>query len=216
MSSLLPVTLDPVRYDAKPSGREIGAITRRLQASGPVAVTGEELAQAIADGRTWCGGCFEPSQRRWGRFIGQRIFAFDVDNDAIVTGEDGKPLKDEHNHVVKRDLHKGEKGFLDPWDALARFRDLFGTDPLVMYPSFHFEQVADLSSYPTRCKYRLLFDAGESVKTEARAKDVLTKLLRCFPEADQGCSNANRLFFGSCGKAVLFREGRPYYAKRAR
>lgn len=208
------VTLDTVAYREKPQNREIAAITRRLQASGPVEVSPEELGVAIANGQTWCGGCFEPSSHEWGRFVSQRLFAFDIDNDVVVRDANGKPMKDANGHILKRDLVRGEEGFLDPWDALARWRSLFGGDPLIMYPTFSFEQTVDLSEYPTKTKYRLVFDAGEAVTSEARSKDVLTKLLRAFPEADPSCTNANRLFFASRGKCVVFAKGGPLYVKR--
>lgn len=215
MSESLLVTIDRVAYAEKPAKGEIAAITRRLQAAGPVEVAPEELAEAVANGHTWCGGCYKPSRRGWGEFIGQQLFAFDVDNDIEVVGPDGRKVRDAEGHVVKRDLRRGEEGFLDPWAALDRFRSLFGGDPLLMYPSFSFEQPSDLTQYPEKCKFRLAFDAGAMVDSEERAKDVLAKLLRAFPEADPKCVNANRLFFGSCGKAVLFTEGGPLYVQRA-
>lgn len=215
MSSRFIVTIDRVAYSSKPRKRDIGAITRRMQASGPVEVTPEELADAIANGHTWCGGCFEPSPSKWGDFIGQRITALDFDNDVVVLGADGKPLKDAEGHNVKRDLQPGEEGYLYHWDALARWREVFDADPLLMYPSFSYEQVADLSQPPTRCKYRIVFDLGAVVTSEQAAEAAIKKLLRLFPEADQSCKNANRLFFGSCGKAVAFREEGVYFAKRA-
>lgn len=214
MSSRFPVTIDRVAYSSKPQGAEIGLITRRLQASGPVEVSPEELAEAIAGGHTWCGGCYEPSPRKWGRFIGQRIAALDFDNDVVVLGPDGKPLKDAEGHVVKRDLRPDEEGYLDSWDALARWRSTIGEMPLIMYPSFSFAQVADLSEPPTKNKYRLVFDLGEGVTNEARAKTLLTRLLGVFPEADTACTNANRLYFGGRGKAVVFSEGGPVYVRR--
>ena len=141
--SRLLVTIDRVAYASKPHNAEIGRITRRLQASGPVEASPEELAEAIASGRTWCGGCYEPSSRGWGAFIGQRIAALDFDNDVVVLGPDGKPLKDAEGHVVKRDLRPGEEGYLDSWAALDRWRSTIGETPLIMYPSFSFEQVND-------------------------------------------------------------------------
>lgn len=215
MSSSFLVTVDRVGYSSKPSKGEVARITNRLKASGPVEVSPIELAEAIANGHTWVGGCFEPSRGGWGPFVSQRLFALDFDNDTEVLGPDGKPLKDEQGHVIKRDLHSGEEGFLDPWAALDRWRSIFDGDPLLMYPSFSFEQVCDLSQPPTKTKYRLVFDVGEAVTIHERAKDVLKKALRLFPEADKSCSNSNRLFFGSCGKVAVWSEGGVVYVKRA-
>lgn len=195
------VMLDAVGYDRKPKG-EVGSITRRMQAAGPVDVTGYELARAIESGRTWCGGCYAPARGKWGAFQSMRLFALDVDNDTPALGEDGKPLKDGTGHVMKRQLKPGETGYLDPWDALDRAREQVG-EPLIIYPTFSFEQVADLSQPPTRCKYRLVFDVEEPIADEAKARGVLRMLLNVFPEADRACKNANRLLFGTRGPCAL-------------
>lgn len=195
------VTLDTRQYQTKPKGAEIAKITRRLQLAGGAEIDPRDLTKAIAHGMTFCGGCYEPSKRGWGAFVGQQLFPLDIDN-----------------HEGKRDLQEGDKGYLGPWEALRRWRSLFGCYPLIMYPSFSFEQVPDLSKPPTKTKFRLVFDAGELIESEARARDILCKLLRAFPEADPACKNPNRLFFGASSKAVCFtscENGGAYYARRA-
>lgn len=186
------VQLDPTPHAVKPEGAEIGAITRRLQQAGPSLVSFEELRDAILAGATWCGGCFEPHAGGWGPFVSQQIFALDFDNDAEYRRKDGSK--------GKRPLLPDERGYLEPTDALARCKEL-GIAPMMLYVTFH------ATVEPWYPRYRIVFDAGELVTDEARASDVLKTLLAAFPEADQKCSNVNRLFFGGV-EAFDLRAGR--------
>ena len=175
------VQLDPTPHASKPVGAEIGAITRRLQQAGPMLVTFGELRDAILAGATWCGGCFEACVGSWGPFVSQQLFALDVDNDASYVRRDGTR--------GKRPLLPDEDGYLDPIEALDRCKEL-GLAPMMLY--FTHSATVD----PWWPRYRLVFDVGEPVVEEARAREVLGKLLSIYPEADQACSNLNRLFFG--------------------
>lgn len=176
-----PVLLDRTPHAAKPEGREIGAITRRLQQAGPTLVTFDVLREAILAGATWCGGLYESCHGGWGDFRGQRLFGLDIDNDAEYQRRDGSR--------GKRPLQPDEVGYLEPTDALVRCRKL-GIEPMMLY--FTFSATTD----PWRPKYRIVFDAGELVPTEGEARSVIRALLDAFPEADQRCCNCNRLFFG--------------------
>ena len=101
---VIRVTLDPVGYSSKPSGKDMGAITRRMQAAGPTNITAAEFVEHVRAGKTWCAGTFKPNAFKWGAFLGQQLFAVDVDNKT----KDG------------RQLHEGDAGFLHPLDALDR------------------------------------------------------------------------------------------------
>lgn len=143
---------------------DVAAITRRLQAAGPETVTFEDLAATIEAGGTICCGCYQPSARGWGEFVGMQLLALDFDN----------PLE------------------LSPEAALRRCEELH-LEPLLFY--FTLSMTA---SYP---KYRIIFDMGEFVTDAEAAHTALRELLGVFSEADQQCSNLNRLFFG--GSKVL-------------
>ena len=78
---------------------------------------------------------------------------------------------------------------LEPLDALERCYQMH-LQPLFCY--FTFSATVD----PWNPKFRLVFDAGEIIADEATAHEYLQTLLFLFPEADQSCSNLNRLFFG--------------------
>lgn len=173
MPYTLRLTLDSVEFPRKPVA-QAGAITRRMQQSGASSVTVGEFASAIGRGCTWCGGCFEPSVRGWGAFLGLRVFALDFDNKDPERGE----------------LHDGEHGFMSPAQALSRCEPL-GLEPLLWYETF--------SSRPGHVRFRLVFDFCDVVSDTGEAGELISALLGFFPEADQQCRNANRLFYGAPG-----------------
>jgi hypothetical protein len=212
------LTIDFTSYDHKPQGKEIAAITRRLQAAGPTELDAEALALAIAHGCTWCGGCFEPdASAKFGasRFLGLRVYALDFDNDTEALDEGGNPVRDAAGHVVKRPLMPYEAHYCDPWDAAYRFRDTFGTWPLVLYPSMSFKfdgTVRGRFTPEARMKFRLVYDLGRTVTDDGAASKTIARVLWAFPEADQKCQNLNRLFFGASGKCVWYdRDGGAHY-----
>lgn len=174
---LIPVTFDNVCYKEKPSAY-IGGITRRMQAGGSRLVTPAQFCEAVRRGRTFVCGCYEPNPRDWGKFLGQRLFAVDFDNKA-----GGVQLKE------------GDAGFLGMVEALERCYEN-GVPPLALYMTMS-------AKCPDVERYRIVFDYGEVVETEAEAREVYEKvLLELFPEADSQCKNPNRLFFGSNGEVI--------------
>lgn len=162
----ITVMLDTVCFKAKPGNPGLAGITRRLQASGPVTVTTEEFAAAIARGQSWVGGCYQPNAKRlgWGTLKGRQVFALDFD---------GKPT------------------YLDPLDALERCIRL-GHKPLMLYPTF-----SHTLEHP---RFRIVFALDRKHSSVDIAARYSRLLLRDFPEADQKCGNANRIFLGSGGK----------------
>lgn len=210
MAERMTVTLDSAAFDHKPEGREIGAITRRMQAAGPSELTHAEFAQAVARGHTWCGGTYTPRRGGWGEFLGLQVGALDFDNDTEVIGADGRK--------VKRPLLPNEAGYLDPWQAFARFAGAFGGmyAALILYPSFSFRfggKLADLEAPATRMKHRLVYVLEEPISDEGRAKGLLAGMLRAFPEADRAARNVNRLYFGGLRSVLIDREGARYYGR---
>lgn len=175
------IQLDPTPHSSKPEGVEIGSITRRLQQTGPSLVTFEELSDAILAGATWCGGCFEPRVGGWGSFVSQQIFALDIDNATEYLRRDGTK--------GKRPLLPDEVGYLAPAEALARCGEL-GLQPMLAHYTMHHDPARNV-------RYRIIFDAGEPVTSVAEAEAIISTLLVGFPEGDQKCRNANRLYFGA-------------------
>ena len=171
-----PVMLDGTAYDHKPTGGSIGAITRRLQRSGPTQVTAAELAHAIRQGRTWMAGTFAPSGKGWGAFQGLRLLAFDVDN------AEGK-----------RQLTPGDAGFAWPEDIRQRLVSL-GFEPILCHSTAH--------ATKDKVRFRTVLDVGEIVTDETEAKELIRLVLARFPECDQSCRNLSRLSFGAAGCGI--------------
>lgn len=184
------LTLDGVSYSAKPTPKDATAITRRMQGAGATECDAATFCEHVKQGRTWVGGCYEPKQGSWGEFVGQQVFALDFDNSTEVI-VNGQPVKDADGRKVKRALRPGEDGYLDPADALGRCERL-GLAPMCLY----FTLGAKCPDWP---KYRLVFDMGDMLDRET-AQAVIRPLLIAFPEADQRCSNLNRLFYGGNGE----------------
>ena len=178
-----PVMLDGTAYDHKPEGFEIGSITRRLQAAGPTEVTAQELAEAIRQGRTWTAGTFAPSASGWGAFQGVRLWALDIDN------AEGR-----------RQLTPNDSSFVWPETIRQRLVSL-GFAPMLCHSTAHATAEA--------VRFRTVFDLRERITDEAEAREVITLILKRFPECDQACRNLNRLSFGAAGCGLY-----PYYTGR--
>ena len=87
MIEKIKVHIDPRRYDAKPSGKEIGGIKSRLQKNtSPSVVTLEELVQKIETGHSISPGIMDGmSAKDWKE---QQVFLVDIDNE-----DEGKMLQ---------------------------------------------------------------------------------------------------------------------------
>lgn len=184
------VTLDSVSYAGKPVASEIGRVTNRLKAAMPTELDPATFCEYVRRGVTWVGATYEPSGEGWGRFLGQQIFALDFDNDSQYLSRYDPSGKTR----LKRPLYDDEVGFLPEAEALMRCKEL-GLVPMCSYRTFHDgERNGKLWN-----RYRIVFDMGEPITDESEAGEIIAALLRAFPEADQKCSNVNRLFFGSNG-----------------
>lgn len=173
MTERYPVMLDSVGHDRKPEGREIGSITRRMQRSGPAEVTMAELSQAIRQGHTWMCGTFEPSATGWGRFLGLRLWALDIDN-----------------HRDGAQLTPDDAGFVWPEGIRQRIVSL-GFRPMLCHSTAR--------ATKARVRFRTVLDLGETVTNADEAKEIVLLTLKRFPECDQMCRNLNRLSFGATG-----------------
>lgn len=78
---------------------------------------------------------------------------------------------------------------LEPIDALERCCKMH-LPPAMIYFTF------TATTEPWNPKYRLVFDNGEVITDEEKAREFLLNLLKLFPEADKACKNINRLFYG--------------------
>lgn len=182
------ITLDDVRYTSKPDRAEFGRLMNRFKKAKPREVSKYELLEHIAAGKSFIGGAFTDgldTLQSW------RLAALDFDNDAKVLDADGKPLKDESGHVVKRPLLPNEDGFISPFEALERCESL-GISPFVIYKT--------LNCSKENPRFRVVFDVtedGEGIADQETAQAVILALMDAFPEADTQCKNPNRIYCGT-------------------
>ena len=173
------IMLDDSPFTRKPLPYEIAQITKRLKASAPVDISRETFRSKVEAGCTWVGGCYPQGDLK-DAFIGQQVFAVDIDNQGNG----------------KRQLQENEEGYLHPLEAIRRAISL-DLDPMLLYFTF------SASLNPEWYRYRIVFDAGGPVDG-GTARELITALLNVYPEADQSCKNSNRLFFGAkAGSAAI-------------
>ena len=94
MTTKIKGHIDPMGYDKKPSGKEIGGIKSRLQKNAsPSLVTLEELVQKIATGHSISPGIMSGmSSKDWTE---QQLFLVDIDNEEdepILRMKDAKAI----------------------------------------------------------------------------------------------------------------------------
>jgi hypothetical protein len=174
-----------MEYQRKPNEREVAGITRRLQAAGPTELSLGEFCEVVRKGRTWVGGTFTQSGSGWGEFVGQRLFALDIDNATDYPRKDGSR--------GKRPLRRDESGHLSAREALERCERL-DLAVVCLYET--------LGSTDECERFRIVVDAGETIVDQDEAREIIAWLLGEFPEADKSCKNPNRLFYGSTGKVL--------------
>lgn len=176
------VTLDTEAYKTKPDTSEAGRITARMKSAHPTELDEASFCEHVRQGKTWVGATYQPRGSGWGLFVGQQVFALDIDNATEYARKDGGR--------GKRPLLADEEGHLSPTEALARCEAL-GLVPLCTYATMH--------DRPENRRFRLVFVMPEPVADEGEARGIIAALLRAFPEADPSCKNPNRLFYGSNG-----------------
>lgn len=151
------VTFDPTSQRLKPSKREFGAITNRMNVL--TGVTINEFSTLVGSDHqyTWCGGTFDGivNNSNW---VSQQIFGLDFDNDTITVEEVYKILA-EYNII-----------------------------PQVWYST--------LSSSEKHKKFRVILFLDIPITNSDIHKQITLGLCAMFPDSDQSCKNAGRLFLG--------------------
>lgn len=151
------VTFDPTSQRLKPSKREFGAITNRMNVL--TGVTINEFSTLVGSDHqyTWCGGTFvgRVNNSNW---VSQQVYGLDFDNDTITVEEVYKILA-EYNII-----------------------------PQVWYST--------LSSSEKHKKFRVILFLDIPITNSDIHKQITLGLCAMFPDSDQSCINASRLFLG--------------------
>ena len=183
--------LDGMTFREKPTNPETGGVKNRLRNAEPITVTVEQLAQAIERGQTFVpgvlrGGC---SAQHWQR---QQIFAVDADN--TVTPPKPQPKR----------RATPEEGALTPEEAL-QICSAFHLRPALAYWSFSDQHDAPDPWF----RFRLVFAFDREITDKAERDKIAEWLIEIFggkPAIDEGCKNADRLFYGSRPGSVFHAE----------
>ena len=181
------LTVDDVAYTAKPDRAEFARLMNRMKAAKPREVSNQEFLQYVASGKSIIGGAYENDLQT---LVSWELGFLDFDNDTKVLDADGKPMRDENGHELKRPLCPGEEGFISPFEALERCESL-GIAPFAMYKTLNCSQ--------DNMRFRLVFRLDEPTTDAETAQTVMLTLHDFFPEADKKCTNPNRIYCGTTG-----------------
>lgn len=151
------VTFDPTSQRLKPSKREFGAITNRMNVLTGVTINEFSTLVGSEHQYTWCGGTFDGivNNSNW---VSQEVFGLDFDNDTITVEEVYKIFA-EYNII-----------------------------PQVWYST--------LSSSEKHKKFRVILFLDIPITNSDIHKQITLGLCAMFPDSDQSCKNAGRLFLG--------------------
>ncbi|MBQ6267134.1 MAG: PriCT-2 domain-containing protein [Oscillospiraceae bacterium] len=176
------IMLDGMIFPEKPTQEQAKAITTRFRTAQPQTVTVEQLAQAIERGQTLICGVLQGGKKaeNWQR---QQLFAVDFDN--TVTPPKPQPKR----------RATPEEGALTPEDAL-QICSQFQIRPALAYWSF-----SDQHDAPEPWqRFRLIFALDREITDRAEHEKIARWLIEIFggkPAIDEGCTNKDRLFYGS-------------------
>ena len=181
------IMLDGMIFPAKPTKPQVEGITKRFKTAEPVTVTVEQLAQAIERGQTLICGVLRGGKaaKYWQR---QQLFAVDFDNTVTPPKRRATP----------------EEGALTPEDAL-QLCSQYQIRPALAYWSF-----SDQHDAPEPWqRFRLIFALDREITDGAEHEKIARWLIGIFggkPAIDEGCTNKDRLFYGSRPGSVFLVE----------
>ncbi|MCD8106858.1 MAG: phage/plasmid primase, P4 family [Oscillospiraceae bacterium] len=166
--------VDNVKFRVKPTGQEIGGIKSRFTKSASIKeVTAKQLAAALTAGKTVQPGItpFSEESRKSG----------------------AKGTKDEDfskQTVFMNDIDNKRTDV--PIETPAHVAELlaqYGLKPAFMYETFN--------STAALQRFRIALIADEDFTDRAERDRVQAALIVAFPQSDQSCINADRIFFGT-------------------
>jgi len=166
--------VDNVKFKIKPTGQEIGGIKSRFTRSASIKdISTKQLAAALTAGRTVQPGItpFSEESRKNG----------------------AKGTKDEdfsRQIVFMSDIDNKRADLLAETPAhIAELLAQYGLKPAFMYETF--SSTAELQ------RFRIALVADEDFTDRAERDRVQAALIAAFPQSDQTCINADRIFFGT-------------------
>lgn len=161
-------------YETKPPKSDAGRITHEIMREDRCyTISLERLAVAISKGFCILPGICE-GKRTPGTWQAQQLWFVDIDNDPAAIERTGAPLC----------IVDGVERCFQYGLPLVLSYESFSSDPDPMAPD-------------EKHRYRLVFALDEPITDKAKAEQYGRMLLSVFPEADQTCTELNRLFYGT-------------------
>lgn len=173
--------IDPVPYQQKPSGYEIGSIKSRLgndRNAQAMEYTIDTILDATSRGHTVCLADVDTSQgnHRADGFQSQQLYYVDIDNSKETVNK-------EHIRLTQ------EEGYLSFEKAMQKCQEN-NINVLYSYDSFSYQQDFE--------RFRLAVLLPEPVTSIQEHEQVVRGLASVFGQAaDQKCFNGDRIFFGT-------------------
>ena len=189
-SPLVELMLHPKKFKRKPQGREIGSIKTAMER---IEVTLADLAEAVANGQTFCPGVLEGGCKN-AHWKSQQVFALDFDN------KENDPLALQHFRSKCDRLNIMPSLIYSTFsstDDTPKFRALFlCQSPVTQKERSKAVMNALLNVFPEAdqsCKDsgRLFFGGTKILYQDNSAVLFLDRLLTSFEESDNSTEKAN-------------------------
>lgn len=175
------VSIDPVAYQQKPEGYEIGNIKNRLgndRNAQPQEYTIGQILNATNDGHTVCLADVDTSQGKHNAdgFRSQQLYYIDIDNSKETVNK-------EHIRLTE------QEGYLTFEQAMQKCQEN-NINVLYSYDSFSYQQDFE--------RFRLAVLLPEPVTSIQEHEKIVKGLTSVFGQAaDQKCFNGDRIFFAT-------------------
>jgi phage/plasmid-associated DNA primase len=141
----------------------------------------EDVITHVKAGHALCAGLLGGARRLKENIIGSEWLLLDIDNSAMLLGEDGKPVKDENGKSIKIYRHQ-----LTLNEAIAH--------PFIQqYCSLIYTTASHSSDWN---KFRLIFLLPYYVEGVEVIEEMVKAVMGVFPH-DPSCKDASRVFYGS-------------------
>ena len=116
---------------------------------------------------------------------------------AVLNGTKASDWQEQQLFMVDIDNHNKEVELLSIDKAIAICRDNG------VFPAFYYYTFSHSEDLP---KFRLGFIMDEVIREESKRRVIINTLVGLFEQADKGCCNADRMFFGTNSKVVVIDE----------
>lgn len=177
MDKLVKVHIDRQEYIEKPTGFEIGLISKRITRTKSM-VYAKELAEDIGIlGKSVLLGIMkEGLERKKTNFESQQVIMLDIDNTVVIENDGGR------KQIIK-----------SPKDSYVSINEILQDKFIQDNASFIYKT---FSNKPSHEKYRIVFILDKEITESYIIEELYAILLAKYPFVDKSCKDTTRIFFG--------------------